>query len=55
MREREGKREGAKEATLVTVELLRDIGWEDAEIKTILVKKYGLTAEEADEYMREKV
>ena len=49
------EREGKKEATLVTVELLRDIGWEDAEIKTILVKKYGLSAEEADEYLGEEV
>ena len=41
-REREGKQEGLKEglkkATQLAVEVLRDIGQEDAEIKTILVK-----------------
>ena len=38
------EREVWKEATQVAVKLLRDIGWEDAEIRTILVKNYGLTA-----------
>ena len=49
------EREVRQEAIQVAVEVLRDIGQEDVEIRSILVTKYGLTAEEADEYLRKKV
>lgn len=53
-REREGKQEERKEATRVAVEAFRDTGQKDTEIKKILIRKFGLTAEEADEYLREE-
>ena len=49
------EREVRQEAIQVAVEVLREIGQDDAEIRTILIKKYGLTEEEADEYLGEGV
>lgn len=48
---REGKKEGKKEGIQGTVDVLRDLGHGDIEIKQIIQKKYGLTDEELAEYI----
>ena len=54
-KQKEAEKKGREKGIRISVEVFRDIGQEDAEIKTILVKKFGLTVEEADEYLREEV
>ncbi len=48
---KEALREGKKEGIQGTVDVLRDLGHGDAEIKQIIQKKYGLTDEELAEYI----
>ncbi len=48
---REGKKEGKKEGIQGTVDVLRDLGHGDIEIRQIIQKKYGLTDEELAEYI----
>lgn len=48
---REGKKEGKKEGIQGTVDVLRDLGHGDIEIRQIIQKKYGLTDEEWAEYI----
>ena len=49
--QKEGQKEGRKEGIRGTVEILRDLGHKDTEIKIIIEKKYNLSSEEAEEYM----
>ena len=48
---KEGILEGKKEGIQGTVDVLRDLGHEDIEIRQIIQKKYGLTDEELAEYI----
>ncbi|MCH5248530.1 MAG: hypothetical protein J1E98_01290 [Lachnospiraceae bacterium] len=48
---KEGIKEGLKKGIRVTVDILRDMGRQDDEIKTILTEKYEISAEEATEYL----
>lgn len=48
---KKGEEKGLKRGIQGLVEILRDIGQSDAEIKSIIEKKYGLSSEEADEYL----
>lgn len=48
---KEALREGKKEGIQGTVDVLRDLGHGDIEIKQIIQKKYGLTDEELAEYI----
>ena len=47
----EGLKEGLKKGIQGVVEVLRDLGHEDAEIQQIIQKKYDLSDEEAAEYV----
>ena len=49
----EGLKEGLKKGIQGTVDVLRSLKYEDGEIKPIIRKEYGLTDEEADEYLSE--
>lgn len=53
LREEKWRNEGLKEGIRGAVEMLRDLGHGDAEIKMSIVRKYGLTSEEAEEYLKE--
>ena len=53
-REKEGLKEGLKQGIQGAVELLRDLGQEDAKIKVNIVKEYGISPEEAEEYLQQK-
>ena len=54
-KQKEAEKKGREKVIRISVEVLRDIGQEDTGIKTILVEKFDLTVEEADEYLREEV
>ena len=54
-KQKEAEKKGREKVIRISVEVLRDIGQEDTGIKTILVEKFGLTVEAADEYLREEV
>lgn len=45
------EKEGLKKGIQVTVDILRDLGRQDEEIKRILTEKYGISAEEANGYL----
>ena len=48
-----GLREGLREGRILgTVETLRNIQYSDADIKLTIIRQYGLTDTEADEYLR---
>ena len=49
---REGIKEGKAEGIRGTVKTLRDFGQKDEEIKPAIIKTYGLTTKEADEFMK---
>ena len=53
-REKEGLKEGLTQGIQGAVELLRDLGQEDAKIKANIVKEYGISPEEAEEYLQQK-
>ncbi|MDE6601057.1 MAG: hypothetical protein K2K90_02605 [Lachnospiraceae bacterium] len=46
-----GLRQGLKQGIQATIDTLREFGHGDAEIKTAIVKKYDISAEEVDEYL----
>lgn len=47
----EGRKEGRKEGILGTVKVLRNFGQSSSEIKPILMETYGLSEQEADDYL----
>lgn len=51
IREKEAMKKGLIKGIHVTVDILRDMGRQDDEIKTILTEKYEISAEEAAEYL----
>lgn len=48
----EGMEKGREEGILVTVGALREFGHRDEEIKKVIMKKYGISEERAEEYLR---
>ena len=55
MRDQENIEKGIQKGIQGAVELLRDVGQEDDEIRIAIMKKYGLTENEAEEYLYSKV
>jgi len=51
LREQNALEQGMKKGIKGAVDILRDIGREDSEIKTIIMKKYSLTEKDAIEYL----
>lgn len=47
----EGREEGRKEGLQMTIDMLRELGHGDAEIKTAVMKKYNISAVRVDEYL----
>ena len=47
----QGQKQGWKQGIQGTVEVLREFGHKDSEIKAALIKKYGLTEETAEKYL----
>ena len=52
VREREWKEAGIREGIHGTVDVLRELGHGDAEIKEAITRKYALTEEEAETYFQ---
>ena len=48
----EGRREGREEGIRETIYVLRNFGHLDGEIRTVIAKRYGLSSEEVENYMR---
>lgn len=48
----EGKQEGIQEGIRGAIEMLRNLQYQDAEIRSEIIKQYGLTEYEADRYLR---
>jgi len=48
---REGLQEGLKNGICAMVETLRDFGHNDDEIKKAIIRKYGFSEEEIEEYL----
>ena len=48
----EGKQEGIQEGIRGAIEMLRNLQYQDAEIRSEIIKQYGLTEDEADRYLR---
>ena len=48
---KEGLKEGLQKGIQVTIDMLREFGHGDAEIKTAVMKKYDISAEEVDGYL----
>ncbi len=48
---KKGLQEGLKNGICGMVETLRDFGHDDDEIKAAIIKKYGLSVEEIEEYL----
>ncbi len=55
MRDQENIEKGIQKGIQGAVELLRDVGREDNEIRIAIVKKFDLTESEAEEYLYSKV
>ena len=51
---KQGLKQGRKEGIYGTVEALRDFGHTDSEIMPVLVKRYGISEGEAEEYILRK-
>ncbi len=51
LREKEGRKEGIKEGIRGAVDTLREFGHGDLEIKNAIIQRYGLSMEEAEEYL----
>lgn len=52
LRDEQIRREGRKEGMVQgAVDVLRELGHTDADIKAVIMKKYGLSTEEAKEYL----
>ena len=49
--QKQGWEQGQKQGIQGTVEVLREFGHKDSEIKAALIKKYGLTEETAEKYL----
>jgi flagellar biosynthesis/type III secretory pathway protein FliH len=48
----EGIQKGMREGIRGAVEMLRNLQYQDTEIKSEIIKQYGLTEDEADRYLR---
>ena len=46
-----GLKKGLMKGIQVTIDTLREFGHGDAEIKTAIMKKYGISAEEVEGYL----
>ena len=46
----QGLQQGLRQGILKTIDTLRDFGHEDSEIKAVIMKKYGLSAEDMNAY-----
>ena len=52
LREKKGREEGREEGRIEgTVDTLREFGYGDLEIKNIIMQRYGLSMEQAGEYL----
>ena len=55
-REKEGRKEGRKEGLRMgiqgAVDAMREFGHKDYEIRTMIIRKYGLSEEEAEKYLQ---
>lgn len=52
LRDEQIRKEGRKEGMVQgAVDVLRELGHTDADIKAVIMKKYGLSIEEAKEYL----
>lgn len=51
LREKEIRKEGIKEGIQGTVDTLKEFGHGDLEIKDAIMRRYGLSMEEAEEYL----
>ena len=49
---REGRREGRIEGIRGTIQILRGLGLDDAQIRSAIIQQYELTAETADSYLQ---
>ncbi|MCM1039435.1 MAG: hypothetical protein NC434_08930 [Ruminococcus sp.] len=50
LRDQENIKKGLKKGMQMTIDTLREFGHEDSEIKTAIMKKYDISAEEIDGY-----
>ena len=50
LRDQENIENGIKKGIQVTIDILREFGHGDSEIKTAIMKKYDISAEEVDGY-----
>ena len=49
---KEGLQKGLQKGIQGAVEMLREFGYKDSEIKATIIKKYGLSIEEAERYFQ---
>ena len=49
---REGRIEGKQEGRRGAIEMLRNLQYQDTEIRSEIMKQYGLTGDEADRYLQ---